>query len=65
MAKKTVEVDGIIYTIPENKTQRELEFAIRNNVDGLGAEHDQKLRESGRRFYEEEASGAVDGFVQV
>jgi hypothetical protein len=63
MAKKTVEVDGIPYTIPENKTQQDLERAIRANVDGLGAEHDQKLRESGRRFYEEEASGAVDGFV--
>ena len=63
MAKKTVEIDGIPYTIPENKSQQELELAIRTNVDGLGAEHDQKLRESGRRFYEEEASGAVDGFV--
>jgi hypothetical protein len=63
MAKKTVEVDGIPYTIPENKSQQELELAIRTNVDGLGAEHDQKLREAGRRFYEEEASGAVDGFV--
>jgi hypothetical protein len=63
MAKKTVEIDGIPYTIPENKSQQELELAIRTNVDGLGAEHDQKLREAGRRFYEEEASGAVDGFV--
>lgn len=63
MAKKTVEIDGIPYTIPEDKTKDDLELAIRTNVDGLGAEHDQKLREAGRRFYEEEASGVVDGFV--
>jgi hypothetical protein len=28
MAKKTVEVDGIPYTIPENKTQQDLELRL-------------------------------------